>query len=404
MPAFWLRRSVVLLLSPIGLLLISVTRLLIISDYNTTTATTIASSGGYVNTLLGTVIPLVPIFLPYFAIFLLIFKRFVLSGLTFGAALLISPTRLAPLTALDALKKDWVHVVAIFRAHLFLSIVLVLALLILDTTAFRITFGRLGMTTLTLALLATAFLIPYVLYVYPYPHASSYYAQFMRQPWLPAEQITAKSGYSVLGYVLSEDSNWVTVLRASARTIEYIPANDVIRRSVCETEPESPGNAQSPLIPLLDTKAARLPSCIKSGSPNQANAGARLQADRWTATAAATSSTRFRSIPALTGLKLCAAGEVSVSISTELGGAPAGFRIEIDQRHVMAGPVRFFPMGARDSSAFTFVRDLTSFHGSDLHSLDVQWRSPFGLITRMERATIHVQYDRASGNCRDGAR
>jgi hypothetical protein len=90
----------VVLLSPIGLLLISATRLLIISDYNTTTATTIAASGGYVDTVLGTVMPLVPIFLPYLALALLLFKRFILSALAFGAALLVSPTRLAPLTAL----------------------------------------------------------------------------------------------------------------------------------------------------------------------------------------------------------------------------------------------------------------------------------------------------------------
>jgi len=54
------RRSIALILSPAGLLLISAGRLLIVANFNTTTAVTIASSGGFVNTLLGTVIPLVP--------------------------------------------------------------------------------------------------------------------------------------------------------------------------------------------------------------------------------------------------------------------------------------------------------------------------------------------------------
>ena len=54
------RRSIALILSPVGLLLISAGRLIIVSNFNTTTAVTIASSGGFVNTLLGTVIPLVP--------------------------------------------------------------------------------------------------------------------------------------------------------------------------------------------------------------------------------------------------------------------------------------------------------------------------------------------------------
>lgn len=58
------RRAIALLLSPLGLVLISAGRLLIISDFNTTTATAIASSTGYVNTLLGSLIPLVPVLFP----------------------------------------------------------------------------------------------------------------------------------------------------------------------------------------------------------------------------------------------------------------------------------------------------------------------------------------------------
>ena len=139
--SFWTRRNVALILSPVGLLLISVTRLLIVADYNTTTATAIASSGGYVNTLLGTVIPLVPIILPYLAIVLLIFRRFVLSTLTFGATLLVSPTRLAPLTALNSLKEDWHRVVVLVSGHLPLSIFILGTLLIIDLSAFARTFG-----------------------------------------------------------------------------------------------------------------------------------------------------------------------------------------------------------------------------------------------------------------------
>ena len=86
------RRSIALILSPVGLLLISAARLIIVSNFNTTTAVTIASSGGFVNTLLGTVIPLVPIFMPYLALLLLLFRRFLLSVMTFVFAAFISPT------------------------------------------------------------------------------------------------------------------------------------------------------------------------------------------------------------------------------------------------------------------------------------------------------------------------
>src|ERR1700689_3299855 len=88
------RRWLPLLLSAPGLVLISAGRLLIISNYNATTAVTIASSGGYINTLLGSIIPLVPIFIPYVALVILLFRQFMLSALTFVFAAFISPTSL----------------------------------------------------------------------------------------------------------------------------------------------------------------------------------------------------------------------------------------------------------------------------------------------------------------------
>jgi hypothetical protein len=107
------RRSIALILSPIGLLLLSAARLIIVADYNTTTAVTIASSGGYINTLLGSVIPLVPIFAPYLALILLLFKRFLLSIMVFVFAAFItpSPLTLPQLTSLAV--ADWHHLVQV---------------------------------------------------------------------------------------------------------------------------------------------------------------------------------------------------------------------------------------------------------------------------------------------------
>jgi hypothetical protein len=87
-------RWIVLLLSPIGLLLLSAFRLLVISDYNTTTAITIAESGGYVNTLLGSVIPLLPVFIPYLALILLLAEQYTLTIIAFAFTVFISPTPL----------------------------------------------------------------------------------------------------------------------------------------------------------------------------------------------------------------------------------------------------------------------------------------------------------------------
>ncbi len=94
-------------MSPVGLLLISVVRLLIVSDYNPVTASAIVSSGGYFDTLLGTIIPLVPIFIPYLALLLLFFNRVVPAILTLLATAFMSPVVIAQPSALHLAGKDW---------------------------------------------------------------------------------------------------------------------------------------------------------------------------------------------------------------------------------------------------------------------------------------------------------
>jgi hypothetical protein len=98
--------AIALIVSPAGLLLIAVTRLLIISNYNSVTAVTLVSSSGYVNTLLGTVIPLVSIFMPYIALVLLFFRKFAPGILALVAAVMITPTRLSKVTLLNLMRSD----------------------------------------------------------------------------------------------------------------------------------------------------------------------------------------------------------------------------------------------------------------------------------------------------------
>jgi hypothetical protein len=98
--------TIALLLSPIGLLLISVARLLVVSDYNTVTASAIVSSGGYVNALLGTFIPVVPFLLPYLALVLLFFNRVILAILGILATALISPVAIGRSAAGNLASKD----------------------------------------------------------------------------------------------------------------------------------------------------------------------------------------------------------------------------------------------------------------------------------------------------------
>jgi hypothetical protein len=123
------RRSIALILSPAGLLLISAGRLIIVANFNTTTAVTIASSGGFVNTLLGTVIPLVPVFMPYLALLLLLFRRFLLSIMTFIFAAFISPTSITLAEGFGLARTDWNRTTAVVANHRIIAIVIVLAIL-----------------------------------------------------------------------------------------------------------------------------------------------------------------------------------------------------------------------------------------------------------------------------------
>ncbi len=122
-------RSIALILSPVGVLLISAGRLIIVANFNTTTAVTIASSGGFVNTLLGTVIPLVPVFMPYVALLLLLFRRFLLSVMTFIFAAFISPTSVTLAEGFGLAKADWNQAAAVVANHRIIAIVTVLVIL-----------------------------------------------------------------------------------------------------------------------------------------------------------------------------------------------------------------------------------------------------------------------------------
>ena len=116
---------IVLIAVPIGLLLFSVIRVLIVADYNLATASAIASSGGYVDTLLGAIIPLVPIFTPYLGLLLLFFGRVVAGILMLLAAAFMSPLALARPVALHLPSHDWYA--ATHRGPLILLVMFVLA-------------------------------------------------------------------------------------------------------------------------------------------------------------------------------------------------------------------------------------------------------------------------------------
>lgn len=335
------RRSIALILSPVGLLLISAARLLIVANFNTTTAVTIGSSGGFVNTLLGTVIPLVPAFVPYLALLLLLFRRFLLSIMTFIFAAFISPTSLTLAQGLAVARADWAQTVTVAANHrvtvlvilltIFaavwiynrsllegLSIVAVmvatLTLLLTIPKAYsplslrlaangehhivsRASSGAFGFSgrqilellvilvitlviynaiaayfdgtpvsfswliTGVLAVIATIAFFPYIHFIYPVPQDRSYYAEVTHDMWLPAQRIELSTHRAYYGYVLASDTRWFTVLLANSRLIAYLPAPDVVSRSVCQPRMLAQPKQGPPLIPWLYHPPRSLPPC-----------------------------------------------------------------------------------------------------------------------------------------------
>jgi hypothetical protein len=237
--------TIALLLSPVGILLISVTRLLVISNYNAATASTIASSGGYINTLLGSFIPVVPLLMPYFALVLLFLDRVALAILALFATALTSPSALSKSDIVKTAYKDGHRYAntAHFRVLLVVFLVFLLAL------AIEVLGLDIHESIRTATLIAGLALLPFALLLYPPPIQSNFYAQQLRQPWLPAEIISLASGQNIVGYVLSKSDGWFIVLQESNRNIYYFPAGRVTKQEVCQLEPM---NNERPIIDLFN--------------------------------------------------------------------------------------------------------------------------------------------------------
>jgi hypothetical protein len=202
---------------------------------------------------------------------------------------------------------------------------------------------------------------------------------------------------SVVGYTLSVGTTWMVILTANSRTIKYIPVAKVIDRHVCSlAKAKQAVRVPSPLIPLSTAKPSPIPSCGNSALPGSY----KVQMSRWMTGKVATSSTIFRPIVGLSRLRVCSMNLITATLSVELDGAPAGFRIRGDGRWLMEpGAVRFIPAAAHDSFSFTFTRHLKSLNKSDRNTFNVEWRSPLGLNTRLERGTLVLQYQPGARRC-----
>jgi hypothetical protein len=242
--------TVALVLSPVGVVFVSVARLLFISDYNSATASAIASSDGYVDALLGTVIPLIPIFLPYLALVLLFFNRVIPGLLALLATAFISPVAADRPGGPSAVGGwGWAGLGV-------LMVIFAIPLLATAGIGFG-TFMRIGCMAASVALL------PAIAHAYPLPGSDSFYTQLLRQPWLPAETFTLSSGQQFTGYQLS-DGSVVEVLINSSRAVAFYPESQIAGERICETAATM---TRHPLIRISSAPGPQLPACVTSAAP-----------------------------------------------------------------------------------------------------------------------------------------
>jgi len=249
--------TIALIASPAGLLLISVTRLLIISNYDPTTASAIVASGGYIDTLLGTTIPLIPIFLPYVALVLFFFNRVILGILALLTAVLISPAALTRTSILRLVQRDWNRIIdasAPIQALMIATAIALTCLLLVELFRFNDFFK-------TVAVLVSIIAIPIVVRVYPFPIGNQFYSELIRQPWLPADTITLRSGQEFTGYILSDEPSRVVVLSETTRTVIYFPPSDVVGVHLCQMGQASSARPLVTLIPAGTPRSPRTSPC-----------------------------------------------------------------------------------------------------------------------------------------------
>ncbi|HEY3069688.1 MAG TPA: hypothetical protein VGJ34_05175 [Gaiellaceae bacterium] len=141
-------------------------------------------------------------------------------------------------------------------------------------------------------------------------------------------------------------------------------------------------------VPVAVWAAVAVTSGVYSGNLD-------AQRAKFRNTAITTTSTTWHNLSPLS-VGICAINEVSATLSVNLSGGRARFRILGEQGNVIQpGPAEFAPSGI-ESFSYTFVTSVGTFEADDKHTLQVQWRSTTGAAVSLRRADLNVLYERGS--------
>lgn len=282
------RRAKALLLSPFVILVGAAARLIIVSNGDTTVATSIAAASGVTGSLLGTVIPLLPPYLPLLVLIFVLFRRLVLASVLAAAAVLVSPAYASAgdgwIFAISSIPKLFNHalhgewgllqqeapgviacvILGILFAFWGISEVTRDATGVLDTIFAQARYVLFGLACGVICTFGLLFMLA----VYRVPFNVDYASQIARRPWLPAEEIQTKSDEERVGYVISTADGWFLLMNESERSLEYIPADEVVSRVVCTPRSYSV-EYRSPLIDIRGSGKPAGEICAASVQENE---------------------------------------------------------------------------------------------------------------------------------------
>lgn len=250
------RRAKALLLSPLVLLIGAATRLIIISNGDTTVATSVAAAGGVTGSLLGSVIPLLPPYLPLLVLIFVLYRRLVLASVLAAAAVLVSPAygdasdgwtfAFSSVPRLfeyvwhgewSSLEEEAPGIIACVALGVVFAFWGVSEVAPGEWRGFLIAWEQFRYVAFGLACgVICVFGLLFMHSVYRVPFDANYASQIARRPWLPAEEVVVESGDRYVGYVISTTDGWFLLVNESNRALEYLPAESVVDRRVCTPE------------------------------------------------------------------------------------------------------------------------------------------------------------------------
>jgi hypothetical protein len=256
------------ILSSLIITIISVARLLIVSNYQTPIAIAISYSNGTISTLTGTLVPLIPALLPLATQLLALFTLgailynseirlalFLATMTAFSATMFVAPAKISthensPSSAMVGTFGTWV-------LTLLLSVAVVGSLIRHRMKGKNFIIGSVFIVILVVTTVAVSTIASYSL---PSPSEMRHIPDVLRRVWLPAELISTNNGSENVGYVLKTDGNWTTILWDSDRNIEIMRTSNITSRMICRIgKPD-----RLPLIFVESTKIPKIKPCETS--------------------------------------------------------------------------------------------------------------------------------------------